>query len=161
MDATPNPGWASTRRGRKELLALAVFCLLNLVIPLCCTELFPFSRAPMFADAPRQYCTYFVYGPDGEPLPPRDFGLQRNYWGNPIGVGVGFRPPPTVDRFGEVADAGVVTETVARHLARCEGLDYVDVVQEVTGPVDDRHVGVVAQRRWRVAKAGAAKGAGQ
>ncbi len=101
-------GWSATPRGRRELAAVGLFCLAFAVVPLLTTELYPFSRAPMFADAPRRYCDYAVVTPDGRRLTePQDlarFGLQRNYWGNPLGVGVGFEPAESVDVFGKVAD---------------------------------------------------------
>ena len=56
-------GWACTPRGRRELLAVGLFCLTFAVTPLLTTELYPFSRAPMFADAPRLYCDYTIYAP--------------------------------------------------------------------------------------------------
>ena len=40
-----SPGWTASRRGRRELLAVALFCLAIVVVPLCRTELYPFSRA--------------------------------------------------------------------------------------------------------------------
>ncbi len=76
--------------------------------------------------------------------------MQRNYWGNPVGVGTGFRPPPTVDRFGEVPRREAVSAAVARGLASRPELPFVDVVCEVIGPTNDRGIGVVARDRWRV-----------
>jgi hypothetical protein len=150
MPTTPR-GWAASPRGRKELLAVALYCLAAAGMPLACTELYPFSRAPMFADAPRLYCDYHVRAPDGTELPPRDFGVQRNYWGNPVGVGFGFFPPDTVDSFGTVAGAEDVTRQVGNHLRRFPDLPWVEVTQEVVGPVDADHVGPVAVHRFRVA----------
>src|SRR5262245_45102522 len=115
----PRPvDWMHTPRGRQDLLLISGFLLVNLLVPLLIVDLYPFSRAPMFADAPRLYCDYHVYDPegselhlagpdgkarvlvDGKPVPA--LGLHRNYWGNPIGAGVGFIPPQTVDQFGKV-----------------------------------------------------------
>jgi hypothetical protein len=104
----------------------------------------------MFADAPQCYCTYRIHGPNGHPLSPLSFGLHRNYWGNPPGVGVGFQPPPSSDHFGEVALREDVTAEVEKHLGQMPGLRYVEVVQEVMGPLDAEGVGVVETRRWRV-----------
>jgi len=156
VTATPSPGWFGTPRGRKELLAVAAFALLNLLLPLCVVDLYPFSRAPMFADAPRLYCAYHVYGPDGNKLAPTkdhsllDFGLQRNYWGNPIGVGVGFRPPETADEFGTIANQAAVTAMVRRRLANFPNLSHVDVQQDVIADQDGRRVGLVSSKRWRI-----------
>jgi hypothetical protein len=131
-------------------MAVVLFGLTNLLIPLFLVELFPFSRAPMFADAPQLYCDYAIYTPDGTRLSEIDFGLQRNYWGNPIGVGVGFRPRPTLDNFGEVADSDQVTKQIMKGLARFPDLPFVDVNQEVIGSVDSDHVGPLQEHRWRV-----------
>jgi hypothetical protein len=128
-------------------MLVAVFVAANVCIPLSVGELFPFSYAPMFADAPQCFCAYTIYAPDGARLPEEQFGVHRVYWGNPIGVGVGFRQPPTIDQFGEVAAEATVTAQVA---ARLGAWPYVDVEQQVIGPVDAQRVGVVQTRRWRV-----------
>jgi hypothetical protein len=128
-----------------------LFGVLSVAVPLFRTELYPFSRAPMFADAPACYCDYAVYDPEGRPLAALDFGLHRNYWGNPPGAGVGFEPPPGVDRFGEVVPRAAVTAAVAHHLARFPALPYVEVTREVVGPLDGGRVGTARAERWRVA----------
>lgn len=147
-------GWASTPRGRKEMAAVGLFCLTFAVMPLLTTELYPFSRAPMFADAPRQYCEYTVITPDGRRLSETDellpFGLQRDYWGNPLGVGVGFKPAPTVDDFGQIATKQVVVDMVAPRLKQFPQWQFIEVEQDVVGPTDADHVGVVDKHTWRV-----------
>ena len=147
-------GWASTPRGRKELTAAGLFCLAFAAVPLLTTELYPFSRAPMFADAPRQYCEYALVTPDGRRLTDaadlRPFGLQRNYWGNPLGVGVGFRPAPAVDDFGRVASRVEVFAIVAPRLKLHPDWPWVEVEQTVIGPTDADHVGVVERRTLHV-----------
>jgi hypothetical protein len=104
----------------------------------------------MFEDAPQLYCDYQIQDPQGRTLAPADFEVQRNYWGNPVGLGTGFRPPPTVDRFGEVPSRTAVSAAVARGLARRPEIPYVDVLCEVVGPTNERNIGVVARERWRV-----------
>jgi hypothetical protein len=124
------------------------------VVPLVTTELYPFSRAPMFADAPTHYCDYAVITPDGERLSDAAtltrLGLQRNYWGNPLGVGVGFRPAESADVFGETATGEQVRAMVAERLRQFPQWDYVDVEQRVVGPTDGDHVGVTHTERWRI-----------
>jgi hypothetical protein len=132
------------------LFAVGLFCLAAAGVPLVYTDLYPFSRAPMFADAPRLYCDHHVHGPDGTELPPQDFGVQRNYWGNPVGVGVGFLPPDTVDSFGEVAGPEDVVRQVENHLRRFPELPWVEVTQQVIGPVDADRVGPVALHRFHI-----------
>jgi hypothetical protein len=143
-------GWAASPRGRREVLLAGVFCAAFLVAPLFVIDLFPFSQAPMFADAPEQFCTYTVYDPQGKPLAPLEFGVQRNYWGNPVGIGTGFRPPASVDSFGEIASEEAVREVVVRHLRDKADLPYVDVVQEAIAAIDDDRIGVRQTRRWRI-----------
>jgi hypothetical protein len=142
--------WLQTSRGRKEFGAIAVFVLLSVVVPLCRTELYPFSRAPMFADAPRRYCEYRIMASDGRTLDPREFSLQRNYWGNPLGIGAGFLPADTVDRFGEVSDPEIVTARIASSLVHHPELEFVDVFRAVIGPLESGGVGVVETECWRV-----------
>jgi hypothetical protein len=136
------------------LAAVGLFCLAFVVVPLLTTELYPFSRAPMFADAPQKYCEYAVVTPDGQRLTETKellpFGLQRNYWGNPLGVGVGFKPAPTVDDFGKVATRQEVIDTVAPRLKQYPAWESIKVEQSVIGPTDGDHVGVVNRHLWRV-----------
>jgi hypothetical protein len=141
------PPWLNTPRGRRDLIFIAVFVLLNVVIPLLIVDLYPFSRAPMFADAPQVYCNYQLYDPSGQALDVLDFGLHRNYWGNPVGEGVGFRPPRSIDEFGAVPDASVVTDHLLIRLRQRPDLRYVEVVQEVIGAVDDQKVGELPKQR--------------
>jgi hypothetical protein len=157
---TRPPDWIQTGRGRKELCVVAVFVLFAVGVPLAQTELYPFSRAPMFADAPRCYCNYLIFAPDRRALDPRDFGLQRNYWGNPLGVGAGFLPAETVDRFGEAADRETVTARVASCLDYHPELEFVEVVREVIGPRESGGVGLVRTDYWRVPNPFCRKGTG-
>ncbi len=166
--SSPSTDWIHSHRGRKELLVIGGFVLLNLLIPLLIVDLYPFSRAPMFADAPREYCNYRLFGPDGKELhlydasgkelvrvfgePVPALGLHRNYWGNPIGSGVGFLPPPTLDEFGSIPSREEITTHLQKQLQGRPELAYVEVVQEVIGDIDGQHVGVIKEKtqRWRV-----------
>ena len=149
--ATVTPSWSATRQGKRELAAAGVFVLAFAAVPLFLTELYPFSRAPMFADAPQCYCEYTVLDPDGKPLDPRDFDLQRNYWGNPLGVGVGFEPLPSLDEFGTVPSEEVLHAWIERHLERFPHLRYVDVSLRRIGAVDSRHIGETESSSARIA----------
>jgi hypothetical protein len=144
------PGWARSPRGRRELLVAGLFVAFSIAIPLVCTEWYPFSRAPMFSDAPRLYCDYSVQDDAGRSLPLVDFGLQRNYWGNPLGVGVGFEPPPSVDSFGAIAPAEEVAAHVTNGLKRYPDLPAVVVTQTVVGARADGTVGSTATTTWRI-----------
>jgi hypothetical protein len=142
--------WIKSPHGRRDLFFITVFVAPNLLIPLLIVDLYPFSRAPMFSDAPKVYCDYHLFDPNGNEFRPLDFGLQRNYWGNPVGEGVGFLPPATVDQFGTVATTEDVSAHLRRLLLRKPGLAYVNVVQEVIGDMDGQRVGVIRTVSWRV-----------
>lgn len=145
-----SPSIPSGRPSPMEWLAIAAFLAPNLLFPLLYTDLYPFSRAPMFEDAPTRYCEYQVKNPQGQALDLREIGLQRNYWGNPIGIGVGFHPRPTLDRVGQIASKEEVTAQVQRFLGQHPDIPYVLVTQDILGPIDDWHVGSIQQHIWRV-----------
>ena len=62
---------------RSPRMAIAVFILANLMIPLLFGDLFPLTSTPMFRDRPQVYCNYRIYAPDGSELPVQDFALER------------------------------------------------------------------------------------
>ena len=133
-----------------ELLTLFAFLVGNLAVPPFVGDLYPFTVVPMFSDSPQVYCNYLVYDPEGSLLRADDFQLQREYDGNPVGLGAGLVPRPTLDRFGTVPDERAVVDHVARRLAAMDDLRYVDVVQEVIGQVSSEKVGVLRTSQWRV-----------
>jgi hypothetical protein len=140
-------------RSRIGLWAGAALLLGNVVVPLIWGDVYPFTSAPMFRDAPRQFANYRVYSAERKEFEPADWLVQRVYDGNPVGYGVGVRPPPVLElQFGVVHDEATVREHFQRQLAepRHSQHEYVDVVQEVIGPVDSQHVGAVRTNRWRV-----------
>jgi hypothetical protein len=141
-----------TRVRSGELIAIAVFVLANLIVPAVFGDLYPFTVTPMFSDSPKVYCEYRVLAPDGSILRLADFQLQREYDGNPPGLGAGLIPSVTLDRFGIVPEERAVVDHVARRLPTMEGLPYVDVVQEVIGPVSSERVGITRTNRWRVSR---------
>ena len=99
----------------------------------------------MFRDCPTCYCNYRVFAPNGEQLPDEDFLVQRVYDGNPLGYGVGIAPPPILERFGESLDEATIRQHIEQQLAREPNRRhaYVEVEQEVIGPVDSQRVGVI------------------
>jgi hypothetical protein len=134
-------------------IAAAVLLGANVLVPLVWGDVYPFTSAPMFRDNPRQCCNYRVLAPDGALLPAEAWHCQRVYDGNPLGYGVGICPPPVIEReFGQVHSEQQIREHIGRVLAeeRHRGLPYVEVVQEVIGPVDAERVGVVATKRFLV-----------
>jgi len=148
------------------LVACGLFVGANLLIPLTLGDVYPFTIAPMFCDAPQVYCNYRVFGSDGAKLAdnstrrsdppgsPDPFCLRRYYDGNPCGLGVGVCPPQTLDggQFGGLHSEEHVRRHIAARLAEMPELEYVDVEQEIVGPIDGWRVGVQQTNRWRVTR---------
>ena len=143
----------SPSRSRGASAAAALLLLANVVVPLVWGDVYPFTSAPMFRDAPRECCRYRVLAVDGRELPAEDWLLQRVYDGNPVGYGVGLRPPPVLEaEYGIIHDEATVRRHVERQFARSvnQGQQRVEIVQEVLGGVDGQRVGVVRCQRWQI-----------
>jgi hypothetical protein len=141
----------SSLRSRLALAAAALLLAANVVVPLVWGDVYPFTSAPMFRDSPNQCCSYQVLAADGRELLADQWLVQRIYDGNPIGYGVGVRPPAVIEQeFGVVHDEAAVRRHVERQLAepRDPSHESIEVVQQVIGPVDREHVGVVRTERW-------------
>ena len=141
MNQIANLGWGP--------IAAAVLLAANVVVPLVWGDVYPFTSAPMFRDNPRTCCNYRVFAPDGTELPADQWLCQRVYDGNPLGYGVGIQPPPVIEQcFGDVHTEQHIREHVGRLLSQPQNRDlpYVEVVQEVVGPLDSErvHAGMVA-----------------
>jgi hypothetical protein len=146
MGNSPNKlGWGP--------VAAVVLLAANVVVPIVWGDIYPFTSGPMFRDAPAQCCTYRVFDSRGNELPAKAWLCQRIYDGNPVGYGVGIRPPPVIEQqYGVIHDEAVVRAHFGRILARSENqrLAYVEVVQEVLGPLPGGSVGIVRTQRWRI-----------
>src|SRR2546421_10653164 len=102
-------------RSRLGISAAAALLLANIVVPLIWGDVYPFTSAPMFRDSPRRCCNYRVYAADGGELLADDWLVQRIYDGNPLGYGVGVRPPVVLEQeFGVVPDGAVVRRHIER-----------------------------------------------
>lgn len=137
---------------RPALIAVALVLAANVVVPLVLGDVYPFTSAPMFRDGAERCCNYRVYAPDGRELPTADWLVQRIYDGNPVGYGVGRRPPAVIEqKFGVVADEAAVRRHIERQFQRGNNGNHawVEVVQEIIGPVDGECVGVCQTHRWR------------
>lgn len=143
------------------LTAVGLFLAAHALLPTWLGDVYPFTSAPMFRDNPQAYCNYRVYGPDGSLLPAKDFLVERIYDGNPVGYGVGIVPPPVLERFGEVLDETTIRKHIEQQLSReaNRGYSFVEVEQEVIGPVDDQRLGVMKKERWRVTRPSGVAGA--
>ena len=78
---------------RWPLAAAGLLLAANVVVPLLFGDVYPFTSAPMFRDCPGQCANYRVLAADGRELPAEEWLLSRVYDGNPVGYGVGVRPP--------------------------------------------------------------------
>jgi hypothetical protein len=146
---------SAARRTHIALAAVGLLLAANIVVPLVWGDVYPFTSAPMFRDAPACCCNYRVYAPDGRELPAADWLVQRIYDGNPVGYGVGIRPPGVLEQdFCRPCDEATVRAHIARQFANRanQNYPYVEVVQEHIGPVDAQHVGITQSHRWRVAR---------
>jgi hypothetical protein len=140
-------------RLRLAMAAVGLLLAANVVVPLVWGDVYPFTSAPMFRDAPTCCCNYRVYALDGRELPAENWLVQRLYDGNPLGYGVGICPPEILEsEFGRECDEAAVLAHIQRQFSRPENREFaaVEVVQEVIGPVDSQHVGAVRTGRWRV-----------
>jgi hypothetical protein len=141
---------------RKSQLALVTVALLlaaNVIVPLVWGDVYPFTSAPMFRDAPACCCNYRVYAPDGRELPAQDWLVQRIYDGNPIGYGVGICPPPVLEQdFCQPCNEQEVRAHIASQFDRPQNRNYayVEVVQDHIGPIDSQRVGITHTSRWRI-----------
>ena len=142
-------------RSRMAMSAVALLLLANIVIPLAFGDVYPFTSAPMFRDAPVQCCNYRLLDATGTELPAEAGLVHRVYDGNPIGYGVGLRPPAVIEQqFGVVHDQADVHRHLERRFADPGNRAPLaaEVIQEVIGPIDSQHVGVVRRERWKIAR---------
>ena len=144
---------ANCVRSRGAMIAVVILLAANVVVPLLWGDVYPFTSAPMFRDSPTKFCNYHIYSPAGAELPAADWLLQRIYDGNPVGYGVGVRPPPVIEQeFGVIHDEAAVRKHVEQQFEQAANAqyNYVEVVQEVIGPIDAQRVGVVETHPWRI-----------
>jgi hypothetical protein len=140
---------------RNPLAQVAVALLLaaNIILPLVSGDVYPFTSAPMFRDSPTAYCNYRVSEPDGKQLPAVDWLVQRIYDGNPVGYGVGVRPPAVLEaEFGVIHDEATVRRHIEGRFSE-KGNDrheFVVIEQEIIAPVDSQRLGVIETKTWRV-----------
>jgi hypothetical protein len=142
-------------RSRMAIAAVALLLAANVVVPLLWGDVYPFTSAPMFRDSPRQFCDYHVYSPTGEELPLANWNLQRVYDGNPVGYGVGIKPPPVLEQeFAVVHDEAAIRKHVEPQFEHAENknFEFVDVVQDVIGAIDHRRVGIIKASPWRISR---------
>lgn len=111
---------------RIELVAVALFVVVNLLAPLVVGEMYPFTISPMFRDQPEQYCTYQLFDDSGVQIDAEAFGLHLVYDGNPPGLGMGIEPVPRMHEFGEVPILEAVIAHV-RDVAKSSGSKHIHI----------------------------------
>ncbi len=137
------------------LVAVGIFLAAHVLVPLVWGDVYPFTSAPMFRDKPVRYCDYHVYAPGGAELPQEEWLVQRVYDGNPIGYGVGVKPPAVIEqRFGIVHDEQAVRDHLLRRFLQGEGLhpEFITAEQQVFGPRDDGTFGEIESHLWRITR---------
>ena len=146
------------------LAACGAFLLANLTIPFTLGDVYPFTVAPMFRDAPRSYENFRVFASDGTKLAdnstrrvdpvnaPDPFRLRRYYDGNPVGYGVGVRPPPTLDDFGVIHSEAEILVHFQTILNQQTKWDAIEIEREIVGAVDAWKVGVEQTNRWHLTR---------
>jgi hypothetical protein len=139
-------------RDQWAILAAGLFLLANIIVPAVIGDLYPFTSGPMFRDAPTKYCNYRVYDPAGRLIDAETFLTHRIYDGNPVGYGVGIKPPRVLEEFGRDRDEAYCRQHVLEHLAADANrkYSYVIIEQDVIGPIDSERVGVVRTNRWQI-----------
>ncbi len=140
-------------RSRVAILAAGVLLVLNVAVPLVWGDVYPFTSAPMFREAPVQCCQYRVLV-DGQEQPAAKWLLNRIYDGNPVGYGVGIRPPAVLEQeYGVIHDTAAVRSHIQQQLARPENqhVEHVEVIQEVVGAIGSS-VGILTTNRWAIAR---------
>ena len=145
----------SSARSRVALAAAGLFLAANVVVPAIWGDVYPFTSAPMFREAPPQCCQYRVFDAAGQELPAENWLLQRVYDGNPVGYGVGLRPPEVLEQeFGVIPQEPEVRWHVERRFedAMNRGCEQVEVERAVIGAIERGRVGGVEVRRWTVSK---------
>lgn len=141
---------SSSPASRGEKAFVIGFILVGLLGPIILGERYPFSIAPMFCQQPTCYCEYTIFDPSGEPIELHRFQLQRVYDGNPEGMGVGIKPPATLDQFGSVPTEEQLIEHMQGIDGAWEDLPFVDVVVDVIGDLEGVRVGRIEDRSFRV-----------
>jgi hypothetical protein len=146
---SPNP--TTTVRSRIGMAAAALLLLANILVPLGWGDVYPFTSAPMFREAPIECCQYRVLV-DGQEQPASDWCLQRIYDGNPFGYGVGIKPPSVLEQaYGVIHDEPTVRVHIQRQysLPQHQRIQRVEVIQDVLGATGQT-VGIVRTNRWTI-----------
>ncbi len=127
-----------------------------LLFPLAGDELFPFTSARLFVDAPATLTRFLVVGPDGRRLPPEWLGLDVRYFGldgyraGKTGPHPAARAQPeTYNVAGRLPEAEGISAWVAP-FCRAQGLAFVDVYWNTYGSRDAAAAGVIASGHVRV-----------
>jgi hypothetical protein len=138
-------------RSRIGMAAAALLLLANILVPLGWGDVYPFTSAPMFREAPIECCQYRLLV-DGQERPASHCLLQRIYDGNPLGYGVGIKPPPVLEqKYGVIHDEATVRAHIQRLFAlpQHQHIQRIEVIQDVLGATGQT-VGIVRTNRWLI-----------
>lgn len=140
---------------RVDTFAALMFCFLYAMVPMLVEEMYPFTRATMFANAPKQFTQFEIIAPDGTFLQTRNFGLQLNYSGDPpivrrSATGFGIKLPSTINHIDKSVSREHVVQQLELRLIDYPELRHVDVVQTLFGAIDSSGVGEIDVQRFRV-----------
>lgn len=133
-------------------VVVGLFLASHVVVPLVWGDIYPFTSAPMFRDKPERYCNYHIFAPDGTELPQSDWLVQRVYDGNPVGYGVGIKPPAVIEQeFGVVHERQKVQEHLLRQFkSSSASYKFIDVQQHIFGPQTNGTIGLLKVSTWRI-----------
>ncbi len=144
----PREHFASSARGRKELVAAGALCASFLVVPLLLAvfggaKLYPLSAGTMFSSRAVLSCGYEILDPDGERLSGQQFGLPQ------LGTSTN-QGRRSISQQWLSDQRSFVTAQVQRQLAQSKEPRFVYVVQRLIGPEEGGRVGFVGARVWTV-----------
>lgn len=141
----------NSTRSRIAILAAGVLVAANGGVPVLWGDVYPFTSAPMFRDAPTECCQYTVRSLDQQGLEQASWLLQRVYDGNPVGYGVGIQAPRVLEqRYGEVHDQASIQQHVSRQFSHPANAAHpaVEIEQTVLGAQADGSVGPLRTERY-------------
>jgi hypothetical protein len=161
------------RTNRRDVIGIVAVGLLlaaNAVVPLVWGDIYPFSSAPMFRDAPTRYANYRVYDPQGNELPSRHYALDKDktadpflvgrvYDGNPVGYGVGIARRRCWSRSSASCTTRRPCGGISRR-AHPAGECEVSVRRRRAGgdrAIDGQRVGIIETKKWRIDRAPASR----
>jgi hypothetical protein len=134
-------------------LFIMIFVTTEILITILGVECYPFSCAPMFCNQVNEYTIFEILNEAGEPQRLEAFQLHQIYDGNPVNLGVGVLPLPTLNTYGQRPSK----EFISSHLESQNIKDISNenlVVTQKTFGWDKRNnsFGLIESTKWFVKK---------